>query len=83
MRYSNLNTLKEKWIALFSDKEQNIILSLFNGAVSKYMRMSSNQFKGECNRTFAAEKEQARRKQILKKREKVVYPRKLDHEKPV
>jgi hypothetical protein len=70
MRYSNLNTLKEKWIALFSDKEQNIILSLFNEAVSKYMRMSSNQFKGECNRTFAAEKEQAHRKQIQKKREK-------------
>jgi hypothetical protein len=63
--------LKEKWIALFSDKEQNIILSLFNEAVSKYMRMSSNEFKGECNRTVAAEKEQAHRKQILKKREKL------------
>ena len=60
--------LKEKQMS-FSGKKQNIILSLFNGVVSKYTQMSLNEFKGEC-RNFAAEKEQAHRKQMLKKMEK-------------
>lgn len=60
--------LKEKRMS-FSGKKRNSILSLFNGVVSKYTQMSLNEFKDEC-RTFAAEKEQAHRKQIQKKLEK-------------
>lgn len=56
--------------ALFTDKNKNvnIISSLFDEVLSKYLKMSFNQFIRECNKRFAAEKRKSHRKQVMQKR---------------
>lgn len=68
---SESESINEKWRALFTDNENfNIISSLFDEILSKYLKMSSNQFIRECNQRFAAEKEKAHRKQVMQKKSK-------------
>lgn len=47
---SESESINQKWRALFTENENfNIISSLFHEILSKYLKMSSNQFIRECN----------------------------------